>query len=264
VTTLLMRRRPSAETLLLTGVAVVAAAALWWWGASPGARYLDHQRHTASGGTALGVALFALAWLLMVVVTMLPGAAPLLRVFRTTTRQRPRGRLLALAVVGGFLGVWMAAGLAAAGADHLVRALAAPAPGHAHPAGAGGRLLLAAGLWAAGIYQLSGLADRCLRGCRSPRSFVAGHWTGRPDVVRQSLAVGVHYGLSCLGCCAALMAVMLIVGMGNPLWMYLLAGLAILQRRLPFGRELMRVTGVALIAAAAAALFLGFPSMPGR
>lgn len=245
MTTLAMPRRDLAALL---GLALVAGAGLWWWGASPAARWLEHGP-TASrpaAGPVVMLAVFSAAWLLMTVGTMLPTAAPLLDSFARISAARGRRGWLAGAVVAGFIAVWGLAGVAAGVIDLVLHELVHTTALHAHVP-----LLLALALGLAGLYQLSGPAARCRRGCRSPLSFLGRHWTGGPDVIRQSLAIGADYGRSCLGCCAPLMVVMLAVGMGNLAWMYGLALVAGLQKGAPWGEALAVPLGVALLAAGA-------------
>ncbi|HVQ90277.1 MAG TPA: DUF2182 domain-containing protein [Mycobacteriales bacterium] len=229
------------DVLLAGGLALAAGAALWWLGASPAAHWLDH-------GSAAPAALAGTtaAWLLMTVATMLPTALPVLAAFDRVTAARPHRARLRAAVSAGFLAVWALAGLLAAllmAAGHRLAATQSTVDGRGLAAGV---------LVLAGAYQLSGLAGRCLRACRTPAGFLRQHWTGGPDVLRQSLAVGVAYGRSCLGCCAALLAVMLLVGMGNLGWMYLLALVGAVQKGAPGGERLARLVGLALLAAGGA------------
>lgn len=219
--------------LVLVAVpAVLAAAALLWWGRSPAAGWLDHDR---TGPVAFGT--FTVAWLLMTVATMLPTALPLLSAYGTLTAGRPHPARLRAAVVAGFLAVWTVAGLAAAAVVQAVHRVDAP------------EAAVAAGvLAAAGAYQLSGLAARCLTACRNPVAILHRHWGGGRDVLRRSAAIGVTYGRTCLGCCAGLMGVMLVVGMGNLAWMYVLALLAAVQKA--GGHRVARVAGGVLLVAA--------------
>jgi predicted metal-binding membrane protein len=62
------------------------------------------------------------------------------------------------------------------------------------------------------------------------------------------MRVGVDYGLSCLGCCAALMLVMFAVGMSSPLVMVGLGGVAALHKHAPWGPQLATATGGVLLA----------------
>jgi predicted metal-binding membrane protein len=102
----------------------------------------------------------------------------------------------------------------------------------------------------AGAHQLSPIAARCLDACRAPLSFVAPRWTGGADVHAQALRIGADYGRSCLGCCAGLMVVMLVVGMAAPVWMVGLGVLSAAHKLTAAGPALARATGIALLGTA--------------
>ncbi|MFL6139399.1 MAG: DUF2182 domain-containing protein [Frankiaceae bacterium] len=227
-------------------VAIVAAGALVAWGLSPAAHYLRHSPDAGHPPGPALVAAFTLAWLLMSAATMLPTATPLVAAVRRVSAARPRRGALTAATIAGFLSVWTLSGLVLATLDlglHEASERPAVEP-HVW-------LILPATLALAGTYQLSALAARCLRACRSSFGFLARHWTGGRDVARQALTIGADYGRSCLGCCAPLMVVMFALGMGNPVWMVLATALSWLQKRLPRGTALSRPIGYALLAWAA-------------
>jgi predicted metal-binding membrane protein len=242
------RARPRLEHTFVAALAIGGGVSLWQWGASPAGRWLDHGAglsHQTS--PLLALAIFSLAWLLMTVATMMPTALPLLSAFTRVSTTRPHRGILVGAVVGGFLTVWAGAGVAAGLADLAVQNLIHRPSWHPY-----NQLILAGILFLAGAYQLSGLAGRCRDRCRTPFGFLSRHWTGAPDVMRQSFVIGADYGRSCLGCCAPLMAVMLVVGMSNLAWMYALAVVAAVQKQARWGERHATAVGVALIMAAGA------------
>ena len=62
----------------------------------------------------------------------------------------------------------------------------------------------------------------CLRHCRSPLSFLVGHWrAGRIGAFR----MGLEHGACCLGCCWFLMALLFFGGVMNLYWIVGLAAL---------------------------------------
>ncbi|MEU8364277.1 DUF2182 domain-containing protein [Nonomuraea sp. NPDC048882] len=225
-------------TVAVGAVTAVAAIGLLAWQLSPGRSHLGHDL----GGGWPAAGWFTASWLLMTVATMLPTSLPLLRAFAGMLGERRDAGLLVVTVVGGYLAVWTVAGLALAAVDGGVRALIGRTP-YAW-------VVLPLTLLAAGLYQLSGTAARCLTACRSPFGIIARRWSGwRPAGVDAAL-VGVDHGLFCLGCCAALMTVMFAAGMSRPLLMIALGGVAALHKHAPWGAVLARLTGVALVAAA--------------
>jgi predicted metal-binding membrane protein len=99
-------------------------------------------------------------------------------------------------------------------------------------------------LLAAGAYQLSPLKRACLRACRSPLGFLLGRWrAGRLG----GLALGWYHAAYCLGCCWALMLVLVGAGaMGLP-WVLLITAVVAAEKLLPGGDWLARATGVAFL-----------------
>jgi predicted metal-binding membrane protein len=109
-----------------------------------------------------------------------------------------------------------------------------------------GWLVGAATLALAGLFQFSALKYRCLMECRMPFAFVARHWRGE-NAAREALLLGAHHGLYCVGCCWALMLVMLVVGLGSVGWMLLLGALMAAEKNLPWGRRLSAPLGLVLL-----------------
>jgi predicted metal-binding membrane protein len=112
--------------------------------------------------------------------------------------------------------------------------------------------LAGSALMVAGVFQFTRLKDACLSHCRSPFGYFATHW--RPGVVG-ALSMGVRHGIFCLGCCWAIMALALVVGMMDGRMMVVLMGLMLLETLGPTGARLSRPIGVGLMIVAGA-LFL--------
>jgi predicted metal-binding membrane protein len=104
----------------------------------------------------------------------------------------------------------------------------------------GSGLLLAAGLW-----QLTPLKTVCLRRCRSPIGFVSMHWRSG---IRGAFGMGVKHGMYCLGCCWFLMALLFYGGVMNLIWISGLALFVLVEKLMPGGDFIGRVTGVLLVA----------------
>jgi predicted metal-binding membrane protein len=112
---------------------------------------------------------------------------------------------------------------------------------------------------AAGLYQFSELKQACLRVCQQPFSFFFLNWTDKPEGV---LRLGVRQGLSCLGCCIAMMLLMFAAGAMNVVWMAVL-GLVMLIEKISVSAHVGRVIGFAFTAVGLtilAAWGLGFVS----
>jgi predicted metal-binding membrane protein len=103
-------------------------------------------------------------------------------------------------------------------------------------------------LLVAGVYQFTPLKYVCLDKCRSPYSFVVGHWRGRAPQ-REALGLGLHHGLYCVGCCWSLMLLMFAIGVGSLVWMFVLAIFMGIEKNLAWGRNLSQPVGVVLLAA---------------
>jgi predicted metal-binding membrane protein len=170
----------------------------------------------------MGALGFLFGWTLMMAAMMLPSILPLAALHRGSDA----------GLAAGYLAAWSATGLLpwVAMEHDLSPALA---------------LVLAA----AGAYELSPLKNACLRRCRNPVGFLIEHARSGP------FRLGVEHGVWCIGCCAGLMAVLVLAASMSLLWAALLAGVVFAQKVLPLGETTTRVTGAALIIAAVATAF---------
>jgi predicted metal-binding membrane protein len=173
-------------------------------------------------GDGAGMPGFVAAWTVMMVAMMLPSAAPFVLLYR-----RGSTASAAAALVAGYLAVWAAVGLLA-WALHRA-AMDIPVP-----------LVLAA----AGLYQLTPAKEVCLRRCRTPADFLVERWRANAFVL------GADHGRWCLGCCWALMVVLVVAGMMDLFWVVAVASVIAAEKLTKHGVGLARLTGVALIALA--------------
>jgi predicted metal-binding membrane protein len=208
-----------------------AAYGLDWW--------IELCR-TGAGGTAFWP--LVAMWAVMAAAMMAPTVVPVL----TTYLDLPNARAVGFAgLLAGYLAVW---GGAALGFAALQQALAGQ--GWIAPTGASLSHWLNAALFAvAGAWQFSALKAGCLSRCRAPLMFLMAHWRDGPT---GAAAMGVRLGAVCLGCCWALMALALVGGMANLLWMGLATLLMVVEKLPEVGRWLTRPLGWALLAAAGA------------
>jgi predicted metal-binding membrane protein len=239
----------------LTGLASVYVVS----GAGMGMSALDmtvaalfpHRLPGGAGTMGASWPVVVLMWWAMMIAMMTPAAAPLVllyqRVLQRHGQARPSGPLVLLA---GYLAVWLLFSVGAAG---LQRAL--------EPAGllsgmmlwSRSALLSAVVLAAAGAYQFSPFKHACLRQCRGPAAFVARYW--RPGLAG-SFALGLRHGASCVGCCWLLMALLFVGGVMNVLWIAALMVLVLVERLVPAGEQVARVSGGVLLAWAVATLLM--------
>lgn len=240
-------RRTAGLPWALSGLVLFAWLALWLWGASPYARYLGHGTSPdGAAAAAAGLAVFLLGWALMIAAMMLPTATGLLSSFQQVVQRRPDRRRLEASVVAGFLGTWVAVGYGFQAFDAGVHAVVgAVAWLDARP-----QLIGASALVAAGAFQFTSLKHRCLTACRSPRNFIYRHWRGgRPE--SDAARIGVAYGLSCVGCCWALMLMLFALGTASLVWMLGVGALMAAEKNVAGGAALSRPVGAGLIAAGA-------------
>ena len=188
------------------------------------------------------LAIFVLAWQSMTAAMMLPSSLPMIRLFHATARTQPGS------VTGSFLGayglVWAGFGTAAFLADTLLHRLTETAPWLA----ARPWVVSAAVLAIAGAFQFSSLKERCLRECRHPGAFLLQHYRRGHGA---AFEVGLRHGLFCLGCCWALMLVMVAVGAANLTWMALLTAVMVYEKTGRLSEEVGRAVGFGLLFVAA-------------
>lgn len=227
---------------LVGGLSLLAYVALWLGGRSPWARYVDHSL-TASdtGQSPLGSLFFVAGWTVMVTAMMLPTAVPLLDVFALVARRRPQRWRLCVLVTLGFVAVWAAFGYVLTWVDRVVHLVVDESGAIADRP----QLIAAFVLVAAGLYQFSSLKRRCLTRCRSPLSFIIPRWSGGSPSA-DALRIGADYGVSCLGCCWALMLLVFALGTGNVGVMLLVGVVMAVEKNLPRARLLTPALGVTL------------------
>jgi predicted metal-binding membrane protein len=231
--------------VVMSGLIALAWLSLWLLGRSPYDRYVSHD-HLAGGVGFLEspavMSLFVGGWTLMVVAMMLPTTLPLISLFRGIVRRQERSLELVLLLLTGYIAVWVVFGLLVHLSDsrlHFVVDRSAWMTANSW-------IIASATLVGAGIYQFTDLKYRCLDKCRSPYSFIMSHWRGR-NRFNESLALGIHHGVYCLGCCWTLMLLMFAVGLGNLAWMLLLGSIMAIEKNIPWGRKLVRPLGIVLI-----------------
>jgi predicted metal-binding membrane protein len=104
-------------------------------------------------------------------------------------------------------------------------------------------------LIAAGIFQWTPLKLACLKGCRSPLSFLMSEWR---EGAGGAFVMGLKHGAYCVGCCWVLMTLLFVAGVMNLLWVAVIALFVMAEKMLPKGEFIARISGVALILAGVA------------
>jgi predicted metal-binding membrane protein len=101
-------------------------------------------------------------------------------------------------------------------------------------------------LIAAGLFQWTPFKHACLKGCRSPLSFIMGEWR---EGAWGAFVMGLRHGAYCVGCCWALMALLFVAGVMNLVWVAVIALFVMAEKILAKGELLGRVAGIALVTA---------------
>jgi predicted metal-binding membrane protein len=191
--------------------------------------------------TANYAALIFLMWAIMMMAMMLPSAAPAVLLAAALMRQRGGDRIFGPTglFVLGYLLIWFGFSVAATALQWgLDRA------GLLSADMSSGGLLAALLLIAAGLYQWTPLKQACLIQCRSPFEHLTKYWRRGP---LGPMLAGVGHGAFCLGCCWMLMALLFVGGLMNVLWIAGLALLVLIEKLLPVGPRISRLTGIALM-----------------
>jgi predicted metal-binding membrane protein len=184
-------------------------------------------------------------WMLMMAAMMLPSVAPVASMYQRSVRSYRALRLAGF--TGGYLLAWVGAGIPAFLLTAVVARLVSDQPAWA--------TAVAVAVFAAcGVYQLTPLKSRCLKHCRSPLSLLL-HYGSYQGALRDVRA-GAHHGAWCLGCCWALMALFVVLGVMNLAAMVVLAAVVLAEKVWVHGELLARVVGVAALALAVAVIWV--------
>jgi predicted metal-binding membrane protein len=188
-------------------------------------------------------------WAVMMIGMMTPSAAPMFLTYTRVGRQTEAQRrpLVATAwFAAGYFLVWVGFAVFATLAQWAVERAGLLDFAMTSTSNVFGGLLLVA----AGLYQWTSLNEKCLIECQRPFAFVMRHGGYRGDA-SGCVMLGVRHGAFCVGCCWTLMALLLVGGVMNLLWIVLLALLAFLERITSMGRLIARFAGIVLVAGGA-------------
>ncbi|HEY6316580.1 MAG TPA: DUF2182 domain-containing protein [Acidimicrobiia bacterium] len=222
------------------GVLVLVAAACAWLITL----IVSDDMGAMPGTMGLNLAGFVGVWTVMTAAMMLPLVTSLASMYERSLLAGRGWRLGAF--VAGYLLVWVAAGAPAFGLAVLV--------GDVAPRSRGSATATAVIIFAAcGLYQLTPLKDRCLARCRASLHHLRQYasWRGR----LRDLRVGLYHGAYSLGCCWALMVVLLAFGMMNVAAMLVLAAMMSIEKVFVRGEALSRLVGVLALGLAFAVIW---------
>jgi predicted metal-binding membrane protein len=241
------RRDPGVVLWVVAGVCWIGTIWLVVGAGGLGQQGLSHHGVVLEGPIwpwPLRIGAFLAVWLVMIGAMMLPTVVPMVRLFDVVTARAPDPTIARLAFLAGYLAIWTGfAGLALlgdAGVDALVAGWAWLA---ARP-----ELVVGATLVVAGAFQLSPLKNACLTACRNPVGFLWQHYRrGAAGAWR----LGLRHGMSCLGCCWALMLVMVVTGVSSLIWMIGLTAVMVIEKTARRGARLVVPVGIVLLVAGA-------------
>jgi len=185
---------------------------------------------------------YTTTWGVMMAAMMLPSALPMIALYAATQRQvaAPRAAALPVALFTLiYLGLWAVTGIPM----YLASVALSGVAGDARAYATAGMLLVAGG------FQLSPLKQVCLRRCRSPLGFFLGHWRGGWG---GGLRIAWAHAAYCLGCCWALMVVLVWAGAMGLVWVLLVSAVVAAEKLLPGGEWIARATGLVLVLLGAA------------
>jgi predicted metal-binding membrane protein len=204
--------RPELAKPMVAALVVLAVAGGAW------AAMVHHSDAMAEMDMGLGpIESFAVTWVVMMAAMMLPSAIPVVLEFARTAEGR-RGWQVATGVLAvTYLGVWLMFGVVCYA---LYTAARMPWPNQA--------VVVGLALVLAGVYSVSPIKRASQARCRE---LCALHGPLPFNVMRSAAVAGARYGLSCLGCSAALMVAMVLIGMST-LWWAIILGIVVLIYKL--------------------------------
>ena len=186
------------------------------------------------------LAIFILSWQSMTAAMMLPSSLPMIRLFHATAKAQPDRARVTTSFLGAYGLVWAAFGAVAFLADAGLHRLTESAPWLQERPWIVASLVLAI----AGAFQFTSLKERCLRECRHPGAFLLQHYRRGK---RAAFELGFRHGLFCLGCCWALMLVMVAVGAASLTWMALLTAVMVYEKTGRLSTEVGHAVGFGLL-----------------
>jgi predicted metal-binding membrane protein len=232
-------RHAGPREVLTTFAVLLAVAAVAW--------YLTVQQALGMAGMSrpgeMAAPLFMGMWLTMMVAMMFPTIGPMVLAHRATLHRQGGSRFATACFVLGYLAVWSLVGLVPLIAFIILRGLPADIRTDGFPIIAGSVLIVA------GAYQFTAWKQLCLKTCRSPFTFLLVHqfMAGGKRRLLQASRLGALHGAYCLGCCWALMGVLVVVGLMSLIWMAGITAVFLAEKNLWYGPWLSRLTGAATL-----------------
>ncbi|MGH2448897.1 MAG: DUF2182 domain-containing protein [Chloroflexota bacterium] len=227
------------QNVLIVGLLLALAAGAWIILVEQSRQMMPGMAMSPTMGMAAPA--FLGIWVVMMVATMFPSAAPMILTYSRAAGSRSGSSYAPTWLfVSSYLAVWAFLGLAAylfaLGGQYLQQQAMWLMDNSSR---FGGLLLVAAG-----VYQVSPLKHLCLSKCRSPLDFLMTNW--RPGY-RGAFRLGVSHALFCAGCCWLLFAILFPLGMTNIAAMAAVTALIFAEKVLPAARQVSFVAAAALV-----------------
>ena len=185
------------------------------------------------GGVSLfGALVFTAQWGLMMTAMMLPSAVPMIMLYRSVKMKLPvRPRMIpSIAFVAVYLAIWTLMGLPIYFINVELM--------HVSPFLATSCLVLA------GVYQFTSAKRACLRHCESPINFLMRRWHNSYSA---TFRIAVEHTLFCIGCCWALMLILVVTGAMSLPYVIAIAVVVFLEKLYPADGKTSKVLGVLMI-----------------
>jgi predicted metal-binding membrane protein len=192
--------------------------------------------------SAFGVFQFTLEWGIMMAAMMLPSAAPMILLYDKIVASLGSSERALPTIV--FAGVYLAIWLATALPVYVVSVFVAQLPAASEHSVNARSVVLGLLVLAAGAYQLTSLKTKCLRYCESPLSLLMRKWRSG---YAATLRLAASHAAYCIGCCWALMIILVAVGAMSIPWVLAISLLVFAEKVLPQGIRTAKVSGILMI-----------------
>lgn len=203
----------------------------------------------AKGWRAEDVGMLFVMWSVMMVAMMTPTASPMVMTFAMVQRQRAAAARVVVPTgifLSGYLLAWIVYSVPATALQWWLHQRALLSPDMVSTSKwLGGSVLLGAG-----VFQFTPMKRACLKHCRSPLDFIL---TGWREGTGGAMVMGLRHGLSCIGCCWVLMALLFVLGVMNLTWVAAITAFVILEKTVG-GKWVSAASGAVCIAWAVLAM----------
>jgi len=237
----------------LVGITTLAWAYMFYLAQGMNSMSMDQAMPQVRPWGIVDAFMMFLMWAIMMVAMMVPSASPTILLYATLSRKRQqlkRPYVSTAIFLAGYVVVWTVFSVIATLAQWGLQMTALLSPMMISTSYLLGGLLLIT----AGIFQWSPIKQACLVHCRSPLDFLSSHW--REDTAGV-FGMGLHHGFYCLGCCWALMALLFVAGVMNLLWIAVITLFVLVEKIVPHGPVIGRITGAILILAGVSLILQG-------